>query len=356
MFDFTQLPLAANVAIFIATAALVWFAGARITRYADAISEKAGVGHALLGLLLLAGVTSTPEIGVTVTAALAGDEKLAVNNLLGSIVMQVALLAVVDFAIGRRALTSVVPEPTIMLQGALNVAMLTIPAAAIVTGDHSLLGVGAWAWACLGGYLCSIWLLAQSQGRQPWLAVESGTGAVLPSRDRRGADEEKPLATPYLSEPLWLLLLKTAASGAAILASGYVVARTGQAMATQTGVGSSFIGFALIATSTSLPEFSTALSAARAGFLTMAISDIFGTNLLNVALIFVVDALAPGAPVLNHVGAFSVLGALLGILVTTLFMAGLAERRDRTIARMGIDSVAILLVYAGGLALLYTLR
>jgi cation:H+ antiporter len=88
----------------------------------------------------------------------------------------------------------------------------------------------------------------------------------------------------------------------------------------------------------------------------MAISDILGTNIINVALIFLVDLLDPGDPVLNRVGDFAVFGALLAVILTALFLAGLAERRDRSIFRMGYDSIIVLLVYAGGVALLYTLR
>jgi cation:H+ antiporter len=62
------------------------------------------------------------------------------------------------------------------------------------------------------------------------------------------------------------------------------------------------------------------------------------------------------SPVLNTLGAFSTFAVLLAILVTALFVAGLAERRDRTVLRMGIDSIAVLVCYVGGVAILYTLR
>jgi cation:H+ antiporter len=88
----------------------------------------------------------------------------------------------------------------------------------------------------------------------------------------------------------------------------------------------------------------------------MALGDIFGTNLFNAALIFVTDALSSGAPVLGRVGAFSAFGALLGAVLTALFLAGLVERRDRTVLRMGWDSLAALICYAGGIAVLYLLR
>ena len=342
-----------NLALFAAAAVIVWFAGARISHYADAIGEKTGVGHALLGMLLLAGVTSLPEIGVTVAAAAGGNASLAVNNLFGSIAMQVAVLAVIDFVIGRRALTAVVPEPAVLLQGALNVLLLSIAASGIVVGDVAVLGIGLWSWACLFAYVGSVWLLSQTEGRRPWLAARHGQA------DRRLHASERKEGTGANSvaeKPLSTVIVRTVVAAAFILVAGVVLSRTGEAIAGQTGLGSSFVGFVLVAISTSLPEFSTALSAARLGLFTMAISDILGTNLINVGLLFVVDAVGTGEPVLNRVGSFSVFGALLGIAVTTLYIAGLAERRDRTIWRMGINSVVVLAVYIGGLGLLYSLR
>jgi cation:H+ antiporter len=152
------------------------------------------------------------------------------------------------------------------------------------------------------------------------------------------------------------VLTRTAVAGLAILIAGYLLSRTGEAIAVKTGLGSSFMGAVFIAISTSLPEVSTVLSAARSGLYAMAIADIFGTNLFDVALIWVNDIVSPSDPVLNQVGSFSVFAALLGIAVTALFVAGLAERRDQTVLRMGLDSMAVLVCYLAGLMILYSLR
>lgn len=347
--QFSDLGLFANIGLFLVAATLVWFAGGRISHYADAISKKTGIGQAILGLLLLAGVTSLPEISVTMTAAASGNAQLAVNNLLGSVAMQVAVLAIIDFVVGRRALTAMVPEPAVMLQGALNVLLLSIAAAAIVAGDRAFLGVGLWSSACLAGYVASVWLLSQTEGRRPWLAAK--VGKTEPQD--LGRDENSKGNPPGT---LHSLIIRTMIAAVVILVAGFVLSKTGEAIAELTGLGSSFVGFVLVASSTSLPEFSTALAAARLGLFTMAISDILGTNLINVGLVFVVDAVAPGEPVLNQVGQFSIFGALLAIVLTALLVAGLAERRDRTIWRMGVDSILVLILYLGGLVVLYSLR
>lgn len=68
-----------------------------------------------------------------------------------------------------------------------------------------------------------------------------------------------------------------------------------------------------------------------------------------------IDILAPGEPILSRVGAFSAFGALLGLVLTAVFMAGIVERRDRTVLRMGWDSLAALMLYAVGIAVLFVL-
>jgi cation:H+ antiporter len=349
MLDFTTLPLPFNLLFFAAAAVVVWFAGARLSHYADAISRSTGIGQAVIGIVLLAGVTSLPEIAVTMTASIAGDAELAVNNLIGSIALQVTLLAFVDFVVGRKALTAVVPEPVVLLEGSLNVILIGFAAAAMVVGDVAFFGVGVWAWGCLLLYLGCVAILARAEGRQPWLAARKGEVEHGLMREQ-GTDE------PVGDQAPGRLYRKTAAAAAVILIAGFVLARSGEAVAEQSGLGVSFVGFVLIAFATSLPELSTALSATRRGLYTMAISDILGTNLINIAMITLVDVIDGGEPVLGRLGVFSIFGALLAILLTSLFQAGLAERRDRSVFRMGYDSIAVLVVYAGGVALLYTLR
>lgn len=345
MTDFSSLSLPINIALFTAAAGAVWFAGTKMAKYADQIAVRTGLGHALMGLFLLAGVTSLPEIATSFTAAASGDADLAVNNLLGSIAMQVAVLAVADLVIGRNALTSVVPDPIVMLQGALNICLLAFVAIAVTVGDIAVFGAGAWSYGLFAAAVYSFVKLNQSRGRQPWIAnIED---------EARQAHEPEPDAADIGAAALGA---KTVAAAAAILAAGYIVAKSGEAIATQSGIGSSFMGVAFVAVATSLPEASTVFAAMRRRLYTMAISDILGTNILNVALLFGVDVVAAGEPVLNRVGAFSAVGAMLGVAVTGLFLMGLAERRDRTIWRMGVDSFLVLIVYLAGLALLYSIR
>jgi cation:H+ antiporter len=55
MLDSSAFPLPINLAAFAAAGVVVWFAGTRLARYADAIAEITGLGSALIGMLLLGG-------------------------------------------------------------------------------------------------------------------------------------------------------------------------------------------------------------------------------------------------------------------------------------------------------------
>jgi cation:H+ antiporter len=349
MFNADESSLAGNLMIFTAAACAVWIAGTKITAYADELAERFELSHALLGLLLLAGITSLPEIATSFTAAHADHAPLAVNNMLGGIAMQVAVLAVADFFFGERALTSVVPNPVVMLQSAFNICLLTFVAMAIIVGDVPFLGAGVWSWGIFAACAYSFIKISKAEQRLPWV-INNPDDMVFGSSDRG-----KNARSLEGDSSVWLIS-KIVISALVILFAGYTLATVGDVIARQSGLGESFVGFALMSAATSLPEASMVFASVRRGLYTMAISGILGTNPFNVALIFGVDMIAPGAPVLSDMGDFSAIGTLLGLAVTGFFLMGLIERADRTIWRMGVDSAAVLIVYTGGMVLLYSMR
>lgn len=350
MIDFSQYAVGINITVFAGAAVAVWLAGTRVANCTDELAERLNLSRALLGVLLLAFVTSLPEIATSFTAARTDNAAMAVNNLLGSIAMQVAVLALADLAISKRPLTSVVPDPVVLLQGAVNVALLSLVAMAIVVGDRAFWAGGYWSWGLAVAAVYGFIKVSEGNRRYPWI-VNPDDKEV--SRKRNDQPEDK---RPMGDYSMVRLVGETVVSALVILVAGYVVATVGDALAKQTGLGASFVGVALVAIATSLPEASSVFASVKRGLYTMAISGILGTNILNVLLLFGVDMVAPGEPVLNKVGAFATVGALLGALVTAIFLIGLSERRDRRIWRMGTDSTAVLVLYLGGLYLLYTMR
>lgn len=123
-----------------------------------------------------------------------------------------------------------------------------------------------------------------------------------------------------------------------------------EGLAEQTGIETGIVGLTLLAFATSLPELSTAIAAVRLRRAELAIGDILGGNMFDVVLILLIDLLDTGPPVLEQVDRASMTAALIGVLLTALILIGLVERRDKSKLRMGYDSIAVLVVYAVGMA------
>lgn len=354
MIDFGELPILVNCVAFALAGVAVWFAGTRLATHADAVAELTGLGHALIGLLLLAGVTSLPEIAVSISSGWTGNAALGVNNLLGGVALQVTIIAIGDAVLRGRALTHVVGRPSVLLQGVFGCILLTAVIAALAVGDvglftHGRFGLGVWSLGLLAGAVALMAIVARERDHSGWQPVDPPSPGDVPDEG-----SAKP-------ETLARALAGVAVTGGVIVVAGFVLARAGEALAGQTGLGSSFTGVALVGFATSLPEISTVVAAVQLKRYMMAFADIFGTNVITVALIAVVDIAAPGPPVLNRLAqeggsAFATLAAALGILLTLVYLAGLVERRDRTLGPLGNDSALVVALYAGGLVLLFQLR
>lgn len=359
LLDLEAVPFWGILALFAAAAVAVWLAGTRLSRAVDAIAERRSLGKAFMGALLLGGITSLPEAGTTVSASAAGNADLAVNNLFGGVAMQVVLLALADFMVGRRALTSLVAQPIIFLQGMLLVLVLITPAAGILVGEVAVAGVGLWAAGTLLLAVLAFWIVHRYEDAELWqpIGVEEGVDSYrarrgesrLAKRAKRKREALRDHSTRALVGQLVLLAF-------VVLGAGIVLAVTGERIADETGLGSSFVGAIAVALATSLPEVSTTVSAVLLGEYRLAVSNIFGTNFINIGFIVLADLVYRGGPVLGEVGVFSIFGALLGVAVTAVYVAGLAIHRPRTVLRLGYDSLFAAVLYLGGVAVLYTLR
>jgi cation:H+ antiporter len=101
----------------------------------------------------------------------------------------------------------------------------------------------------------------------------------------------------------------------------------------------------VLAAATSLPEVSTGLTSVRQGDHQLAVSDIFGGNAF-LPVLFLVATLLSGKAVLPQARDTDIYPTAVGMVLTAVYVTGLLFRPTRRVARMGIDSFIVLVLYA----------
>lgn len=345
---FSQSPLLLNVVAFVALGAGIWVAGTRLSHLAEAISDVTGIGHAIMGLLFLAGITELPEMVTTATAAIKGNALLALNNMLGGIPMQTAVLAIADMVALRVALTSTPRKLTPFLEGVFLALLLMTILAVVSVGEFTVIeGLGLGTVVLAGIYLLFIYTLHRYEREHAWQPVDEIDETVKGPQGRQNG---------LIGLPLRVLLAQSAGAAAVILVCGILLVEVCEVLAVQSGLGNSFIGVTVLAATTSLPELSTTIAAVRLGAYTMAISNIFGSNMLMVFILLPADLLYRQGELLAQADDTSRLALLSGITVTIIYLVGLLVRNKPRVLGMGVDSVMVMIVYLASLYAFYVVR
>lgn len=345
-------PVWGNLLLFAVAACGVWYSGTKLSAYVDLIAERTGVGRAFAGALLLGGATSLPEMATTVTASMSGAAELAGNNLFGGVVMQIAVLAAVDaLALRGKPLTFFSPTAVILMHGLFLVVILALGIGAVASGEFAALaGVGLWPVLIVAVYILGLWLVYRYEGNPRWQPAGEIAEPPESARDLKDAHEVQfqGISTASIS-------LRFVVAALGVLGSGYLVARAGEILAEQTGLGQSFVGATLVALATSLPEVSTTWSAVRFGAYSMAVANILGTNSIEIALFLPADVAYREGAIIDALSPSAIFLAAMGIMATCIYLWGVLERRDRTVLGMGQDSAAILVLYILGMGVFYAI-
>lgn len=346
--------LLVNAALFLVASVAIWWAGTRLEGISDRLAVRTGLGHAFVGVALLAAATSLPEVATTVTAVVLLDNPtLAVHNLLGGVALQIGLLIVADLAQRERgALTYFSPRYSLLLQGVGLVLLLQVAIAGVAAkGAPTLASVSIWSALVLAAQVAVMYLTYRHRGRPRWTPTKDDD---MPRGERPAGDSGNEAEED--DTPLSRLWLGFGGMSALVLAGGWLATSAADVLAKQTGLGSAFLGATLLAVATSMPELSTTFTASRKGRYTLAISNIFGSNAFDVGLLFLADLLYRQGSVLAHAENTAIFVAGVGSAMTCLYLWGLVERENRTVGRLGWDSVAALIVYAGGVTVLYFIQ
>lgn len=325
---------------FAISALVIVIAGTFLSRYADEIAERTGLGRLLIGSLLLAGATSLPELSVDVSAVRSGMADLALGDLMGSSLFNLLILAILDLSTISRGRMLSRQAARHALSGNVSAALTALVAISLlaqpILGQRELLGISYGLWLVIFGYVFGIRLVYWDQ-----------------QASRLEADTNSEVAEQHNQCLSWhTSAIGFAVAAGVILLTGPYMAEAAGKLADASGLGKTFMGTTLVAFSTSLPELVASLAALRMGAHDLAIGNVFGSNSFNMLLLVPLD-LAHQGPILAVVSkqhAITCVAAITATLIVVLGQLYQVERRRRLIDP---DATLVLLVVFGGLALIY---
>jgi cation:H+ antiporter len=321
--------------VFLVTSALIVFAATRLAKYADVIAVRTRLGGMFIGILLLAGATSLPELLTTISSLAQGVPNLAAGSLLGSNLFNMFLLAVLDL-LNRRERILRKAAMKHALSGSLTIFLIGLVVFFILADIPARVGwVGLDGVAIILAYVIGVWLIHANQPRHSF-----------------GVQEKIPVpeGTPSLRDGL--IGFGIAALGLTVVTPLMVSASS--EISEITGLGTTFVGTTLVALVTSLPECVTTVAAVRLGADDMAIGNLFGSNMFNMLAIGLTDVFYLQGRFLAVIDPAFLLVGMLGLLMTGLGLIGNLARLERRVFYIELDALALMILFFAGLYLLYT--
>ncbi len=328
---------------FVLCAGLLIWAATLLSKYGDVLADKTGLGRAWVGAILIAGITSLPELasGISAVAWLKAPN-LAAGSIIGSCLFNLALIAMMDLAYQPGRILSKAHDGHILSAG-LGILLLGMVAMGVLIGSQYN-SVGLPGFSLLSMLILVIYFFG---GRMISTIEQARQTEVL---------EKEAEAGDYAHISARKAYLVFIFSALAVVGLGIWLASIGDRISATTGLSRSFVGNLFLATSTSLPEIAASLAAIRIGAIDMAIANVLGSNLFNIAILAtydIADGRANFWAALTDANGFA---AVITMMMTGVVIVSLMYRvSPKTPYRISWDGIALSVMYLGSIVMLYYL-
>jgi cation:H+ antiporter len=318
---------------FLLSSAVVVYVAIKLAEYGDIIAVRTKLGGLFVGTIFLAGATSLPELIASISAFQAGFPNLAAGNFFGSNMVNMLLLALVDLINYQVPLLRRIAVSHALTAALTTILMLVAIISILDEVDIKIGWVGLDSLVIIALYFGGIWLI---------------------QRENKGAGSPAPAPEPASDFPsLRVGLIGFSIAAAALIAVVPILVSASTEIAVITGLGTGFVGTALLSLVTSLPELLAALAAVRMNAFDMAVGNLLGSSVFNMLGLGIADFFYLDGRFLGAIDENFVLVGLLGLLLTNMALVGNLARVERKFLFIELDTIATIVVYLLGLYLLY---
>ena len=330
------------VLIYAVLASLVVFLSIKLSDYVDLLDKKTKVSGALLGGILLAGVTSLPELFTSLTGTLiVGDNKLVLGNIMGSDFFDIMIFGVVYFLFFKKFTQGKVGKQHYLTILFTALMLISVTIAAFVFSKHG--------W--LIGYFNPMSLVI--------IAIYVVSVVLTPKTEEKEKQEEE-IKSKLSVKQIWILL--------AIFSFVLIGASIGVTMVTEEivngfNIGHTFGGSLFLGVATSLPEVTATISLCKKKNFDAAYGDILGSCVFNIIILAFADAISftPEARqtsvyVINNDSLMLIAGTAICLLLTFISILFIRSKhfKNNAISRAVFYSIATLLISSYILYLIFS--
>jgi len=321
---------------FLVCATIIFFAGKRLSYYGDLLADLTGMGKAFIGLILMAAVTSLPELMVGFSsAAIIESADLATGDILGSCAFNLGILSLMDiFTPKNRPLFSHVSQSHILAAsfGIILIAMaglgLFLDKDIVLTPSIGLTSISFavmyfWAMRTIYSY--------QKENYRESIASHAEVGSLT----------------------LRQVVVRYALFALVIIITALALPYFAEHIAKETGLGQSFVGTFFLAASTSLPEIAVSVAAVRMGSPEMAIGNLLGSNIFNIFILFLDDVFYTKGHLLKDASEANMVSVFFVVLMSAVAIIGFIFPSKVKKVFMAWDTFAIFVLYLVNMLLLY---
>ena len=317
------------VLIYAVLASLVVFLSIKLSDYVDLLDKKTKVSGALLGGILLAGVTSLPELFTSLTGTLiVGDNKLVLGNIMGSDFFDIMIFGVVYFLFFKKFTQGKVGKQHYLTCFFTGLMLIAVTIAAFVFSKNG-------------------WLLGYFNPMSLVIIAIYVLSVVLTPKTEEKEEQEEEVKCKWSVKQIWILL--------AVFSVFLIGASIGVTMVTEEivqgyNIGHTFGGSLFLGVATSLPEVTATISQKKKKNFDAAYGDILGSCVFNIIILAAADAISFRASssiyTINNDSFMLMIGTGFCLLLTVISLLFIRSKyfKNNVKSRIFLYSVGALLI------------
>ena len=317
------------VLIYAVLASLVVFLSIKLSNYVDLLDKKTKVSGALLGGILLAGVTSLPELFTSLTGTLiVGDNGLVLGNIMGSDFFDIMIFGVVYFLFFKKFTQGKVGKQHYLTCLFTAIMLITVTIAAFVFSKKGRL------W----GYFNPMSLVI--------IAIYVVSVILTPKTEEKEEQEEE-IKSKLTVKQIWILL---AVFSVVLIGTSIGVTMVTEQIVNGYNIGHTFGGSLFLGVATSLPEVTATISLCKKKNFDAAYGDILGSCVFNIIILALADAISFRATstvyVINNDSFMLMIGTAICLVLTVISILFIRSKyfKNNIMSRVVFYSIATLLI------------